>query len=215
MRIYSGFSIVVATLVLLTFTSDISSAEVYYHKKKQGVSYYTNVKPASTKGYKKFNSYWGSKSKYKAKSLKSFQYSDQYDHLIMHAAQKYKLDPKLIKAMIKVESDFYSDAVSPKGAMGLMQLMPGTASRMGVVNPYNTRENIMGGSKYFRFLLDLFSENKTLALAGYNAGENAVIKYGYSIPPYRDTENYVEKVFDHYNHLRKNNSNLVVKLHLL
>lgn len=210
-RLNIGLSIVITTLITITFSSDIASAEAYYHKKKQGVNYYTNVKPASTKGYKKFNSYWGSKSKHKTKSLRSFQYSDRYDHLIMRAARIYQLDPKLIKAMIKVESDFYSDAVSPKGAMGLMQLMPQTASRMGVVNPYNTRENIMGGSKYFRFLLDLFSENKTLALAGYNAGENAVIKYGYSIPPYRETENYVEKVFDHYNHLRENNSNLVVK----
>ena len=210
MRIHSGLSIVVATLIFSTFTSDISSAEVYYHKKKQGVNYYTNVKPEGT-GYKKYYSYWGSKSKQKAKSLKSFQYSDQYDHLIMNAAYKYNIDPNLIKAMIKVESDFYSEAVSPKGAMGLMQLMPQTATRMGVINPYNTRDNIMGGSKYFRFLLDLFSQNKTLALAGYNAGENAVIKYGYSIPPYRETEDYVVKVFDHYNHLKNNESKLLVK----
>ena len=210
MRINSGFSIVVATLILSIFTLDILSAEVFYHKKKQGVNYYTNVKPAG-KGYKKYYSYWGSKSKQKAKSLKTFQYSDQYDHLIQNAAYKYNLDPNLIKAMIKVESDFYSEAVSPKGAMGLMQLMPGTAARMGVINPYNTRDNIMGGSKYFRFLLDLFAENKTLALAGYNAGENAVIKYGYSIPPYRETEDYVVKVFDHYNFLKKSNSKMVVK----
>ncbi|MGI9534861.1 MAG: transglycosylase SLT domain-containing protein [Thermodesulfobacteriota bacterium] len=211
MKLYSGFSIVFAILIISAFTSDICSAEVYYHKKKQGVNYYTNVKPATGKGYKKLYSYWGSKSKQKAKSLKSFQYTDQYDHLILHAAEKYNLDPNLIKAMIKVESDFYSDAVSPKGAMGLMQLMPQTASRMGVINPYNTRDNILGGTKYFRFLLDLFSENKTLALAGYNAGENAVIKYGYSIPPYRETEDYVDKVFNHYNHLKKNDSKLLVK----
>ena len=210
MKLTSGFSIVVATLIIFIFTADISSADVYYHKKKQGVTYYTNVKPAG-KGYKKYYSYWGSKSKQKAKSLRTFKYSDQYDNLILLAADKYNLDPNLIKAMIKVESDFYSDALSPKGAMGLMQLMPGTAARMGVINPYNTRDNIMGGSKYFRFLLDLFAENKTLALAGYNAGENAVIKYGYSIPPYRETEDYVVKVFDHYNKLKQNKSKLVAR----
>ena len=202
-------------IILLSFSifslySAFSSAETYYYKKKAGVIHYTNVKP-SDKGYKKMYSYWGSKSKEKAKSLNTFEYSTKYDHLISLAAEKYDLDPDIIKAIIKVESDFYSQAVSPKGAMGLMQLMPQTATRMGVRNAYNTRDNIMGGSKYFRLLLDLFSENRTLALAGYNAGENAVIKYGYTIPPYRETEHYVDKVFQHYNFLKKKGSKIAVK----
>ena len=131
-----------------------------------------------------------------------YSYSDRYDGLISRAAQNYSLDASLIKAVIKVESNFDSRAVSPKGAVGLMQLMPRTAARMGVKNRYDERENIMGGSKYLRFLLDLFSDKK-LALAGYNAGENAVIKYGYRVPPYKETKNYVSKVLSHYNKLKR------------
>ena len=104
--------------------------------------------------------------------------------------------------MIKVESDFYHRAVSPKGAMGVMQLMPQTADKVGVTRPFDPSENIMGGSKYLRKLLDMFNGNKTLALAGYNAGENAVIKYGYSVPPYRETQEYVKKVLRHYYRLK-------------
>lgn len=209
MKFQSGFLLLI-TFIICTLFAVVSSAETFYYQSKGGVNHYTNMKP-SGKGYKKIYSNWGrSKSTTNIKSFGSYEYSAEYDHLIKQAARKYDLDPNLIKAMIKVESNFYADAVSSKGAQGLMQLMPQTATRMGVINAYDTRDNIMGGSRYFRFLLDLFYENKTLALAGYNAGENAVIKYGYEIPPYRETEGYVEKVFAHYKQLQKNKSKLVL-----
>ncbi len=104
--------------------------------------------------------------------------------------------------MIKVESNFNPDAVSPAGAMGVMQLMPGTAERVGVADAFDPEENINGGIKYLAMLMKLFNNNTTLAIAGYNAGENAVIKYGYKIPPYEETIEYVDRVYAHYDHLR-------------
>jgi len=211
MNFKSGFLPIITLLICLSF-GVTATAETFYHKSKGGINHYTNVKPKGN-DYTKIRSNWG-RSKSKTKSLQDYgryEYSTEYDHHIRMAAAKYDLDPNLIKAMIKVESNFYSKAVSPKGAQGLMQLMPPTASRMGVINAFDTHDNIMGGSKYFRFLLDLFDENKTLAVAGYNAGENAVIKYGYEIPPYRETEGYVDKVFEHYQHLKKKDSRLAIK----
>ena len=211
MNYKSGFLLLTSFVFCLVFAGELH-AETFYHKSKGGVKYYTNVKPKGN-DYTKIRSNWG-RSKSSTKSLRDhgrYEYSAEYDHIIRQAAAKYNLDPNLIKAMIKVESNFYADAISPKGAQGLMQLMPPTASRMGVINAFDSRDNIMGGSKYFRFLLDLFDENKTLAIAGYNAGENAVIKYGYEIPPYRETEGYVDKVFAHYKNLQKKDSKLAVK----
>ncbi|CAK0774140.1 soluble lytic murein transglycosylase [Gammaproteobacteria bacterium] len=101
----------------------------------------------------------------------------------------------LVKAVIMVESGFYSDARSSKGAMGLMQLMPDTARRFGVENPMDPLQNITGGVRYLRFLLDSFAGDLSLALAGYNAGENSVIRYG-GLPPYPETKEYVERVLD-------------------
>jgi soluble lytic murein transglycosylase-like protein len=97
------------------------------------------------------------------------------------------------------ESTFKQRAISPKGARGLMQLMPDTARRMGVANIYDAKQNIEGGVKYMRFLLDMFGGDVNLALAGYNAGENAVMKYGNQIPPYRETLEYVRRISGRYN----------------
>jgi soluble lytic murein transglycosylase-like protein len=96
------------------------------------------------------------------------------------------------------ESKFATGAISPKGAQGLMQLMPGTAARYGVTNPYDIAQNIQGGTRYLKDLLKMFNGRVDLALAGYNAGENAVIKYGYTIPPYNETRNYVKLIIARY-----------------
>lgn len=114
--------------------------------------------------------------------------------IILEAAQTYGLPPPLIEAVIKVESNSVPWAVSPKGAMGLMQLMPGTAEFLGVQNPFCPRENVLGGSRYLRLLLNLFQESLPLALAAYNAGFQRVINCGYQVPEIKETQDFVTQV---------------------
>ncbi len=117
--------------------------------------------------------------------------------MINEFCQKYEVDFALIKAIIRAESGFNPIAVSRKGARGLMQLMPETASRVNVSNPFNPRENIEGGVRHFKYLLSLFNNDLRLSLAAYNAGENLVAQLG-DIPPYRETIDYVQKVLGYY-----------------
>ncbi len=126
-----------------------------------------------------------------------------YDKIITQAAGKYNLDTALIKAVIKAESNFNQKAVSPAGAKGLMQLMPQTASALNVVNVFHPGDNIEGGARYLSYLLKLYGGNKKLALAAYNAGEGAVAKYNNSVPPYRETQNYVRRVLSLYDSYSK------------
>ena len=116
-------------------------------------------------------------------------------------AAQYRLDPALMHAVISAESSYNPWAVSPKGAMGLMQLMPGTAERFGVKNAYDPIANMHGGARYLRWLLDNFNDTR-LAVAAYNAGEGAVQKYGNQIPPYRETQTYVDRVLSYYQQYR-------------
>ncbi|MCK5877529.1 MAG: lytic transglycosylase domain-containing protein [Candidatus Marithrix sp.] len=118
----------------------------------------------------------------------------KYGGLIGDIASLTNLEPALLHAVIQTESAFNPKAVSPKGAVGLMQLMPATARRFGVKNRTNAKDNVYGGAKYLRHLINLFNNNLRLALAAYNAGENAVKKYGNKIPPYKETKHYVKKV---------------------
>jgi soluble lytic murein transglycosylase-like protein len=120
------------------------------------------------------------------------------DGLIRFHANQNGVDPYLIYCLMSQESRFTSGAVSPKGAMGLMQLMPGTAARYGVTNPYDVAQNIAGGTRYLKDLLKMFNGRVDLALAGYNAGEGAVMKYGNTIPPYNETQNYVKLIIKRY-----------------
>jgi soluble lytic murein transglycosylase-like protein len=124
----------------------------------------------------------------------SSAYRDTYDDLIVKHAQARKVRPDLVRAVVQVESGYDPRAVSPKGAMGLMQLMPTTASQLGVRAPFDPEENIRGGTAYLRQLLDRFQGNEELALAAYNAGPVAVDRYGNKVPPYQETRDYVRKV---------------------
>lgn len=116
------------------------------------------------------------------------------DQLIVHNAIKYDVNPLLIFLLMKQESGFNQRALSPVGARGLMQLMPGTALRLGVRNINDPVENVDAGTRYLKTLIQMFNGDVNLALAGYNAGENAVIRYGYRVPPYRETQNYVYSI---------------------
>lgn len=137
-----------------------------------------------------------------SKSLDGFTTGDSgTDSLIAGAGARNGVDPVLIYALMHQESTFKPRAVSPKGARGLMQLMPGTAARFGVRNIFDPAQNIEGGTRYLRFLLDLFNGDIALALAGYNAGEGAVMKYG-QIPPYRETQEYVRRISRRYSLMR-------------
>jgi hypothetical protein len=122
--------------------------------------------------------------------------------VVAETARRYNIDPLLVHSMIQVESAYNPYAVSHKGAQGLMQLMPATARRFGVNNVFRIRDNIEGGVKYLSYLRDLFKGKLQLMLAAYNAGEGAVIKYNYDIPPYRETENYVYQVGKRYGEAR-------------
>ncbi len=128
----------------------------------------------------------------------------RFDRIILRAADKYDVEFELIKAIIKVESDFDSLAVSKKGAMGLMQLMPGTAKELRVKHSFDPEENIDGGTRYLKSLLGYFKDNLSLALAAYNAGKDTVIKNNKQIPPYKETREYVKKVLRYFSIYLKN-----------
>lgn len=122
----------------------------------------------------------------------------KYDQLIAQSAARHGVDPNLIVAVMRQESGFNPRARSYKGATGLMQLMPGTALRFGVTNIYDPAQNIEAGTTYLRFLIDKFNGDVDLVLAGYNAGENAVVNSGYRVPRYRETQNYVKSISARY-----------------
>lgn len=117
-----------------------------------------------------------------------------FEPLVQEHAARHSLRPDLVRAVIQVESGFNPRATSPKGAMGLMQLMPATARELGVRNAYDPADNIRGGTAYLRQLLDKYDGSEELALAAYNAGSGAVDRYGRQVPPYRETKDYVRKV---------------------
>ncbi|SDH90119.1 Soluble lytic murein transglycosylase [Paraburkholderia steynii] len=125
----------------------------------------------------------------------------QFEPVIVEASETFHLQPELLRAVIDVESRYNPNAVSEKGALGLMQLMPDTARRFSDGDMFNPRDNVLAGARYLRFLLDLFKDDMELALAAYNAGENAVIRAGYRIPSFPETRSYVPRVLDKYRRL--------------
>ena len=186
---------IIIVIVLLPSLSDTRAA-MYSYVDEFGRLHFTNV-PADPR-YKEDPGF---------EAIRKTAIQGRFGQFIRSAAAHYRLDPELIRAVIKVESSFNPFAVSEKGAMGLMQLMPGTAEEMQVAEPFEAEDNIMGGSRYLRKMLNLFEGDLQLGLAAYNAGPNKVLKYG-RIPRIPETEQYVEKVLFEYG---KNRTGSVVR----
>jgi hypothetical protein len=165
-------------------------AQVYTRRNANGVVEATNVpdSPGFNLTYPGKGTLIHSRGFHRARA-----YWSMYDHHVQEAAQLHQVSPDLVKSIIAVESEFDQWAVSSKGARGLMQLMPATARRLGVADSFDARQNIFAGTQYVRMLLDQFGGDVDLALAAYNAGPNAVVRYG-GIPPYRETRGYVQKI---------------------
>lgn len=180
------FCIGVLSFLLLTM-AHVAAGDIYRYVDEHGITHFTNVPMRSDVKYALI--YRERRVQYRI----SPRDVAQYDQLIMQAAEKHGIESSLIKAVIKAESNFNHRAISPKGAQGLMQLMPQTASSLHVSDAFHAEHNIDAGTRYLRYLIDLFQGNLSLALAAYNAGENAVIRYG-GIPPYRETQAYVKRV---------------------
>jgi hypothetical protein len=181
-----------AVLALLAGLASASTvrAQVYTRTNANGVVEATNV-PDST-GFRL--TYPGKGTLIHSRGFqRSRAYWSMYDHHVEAAARLHQLSPDLVRSVMSAESEFDQWAVSSKGAQGLMQLMPATARRFGVTDPFDARQNIFGGTQYLRVLMDQFGGDVSLVLAAYNAGEGAVLRYG-GIPPYRETRGYVQKV---------------------
>ncbi|MEA3274162.1 MAG: transglycosylase SLT domain-containing protein [Pseudomonadota bacterium] len=197
-------------LLLLLLIPPGSSADVYKYVDAEGKTYFTDA-PLEGKEYRL--EWKRAAKKIVAKSNKKIVASGRrrlrappkhlsvrrarYATIIEKTATRFDLHPELLHAVVRTESAYNPSAVSSAGAVGLMQLMPATASRFRVSDIWDPAENLRGGAEYLRHLLDLFEHDLRLALAAYNAGENAVAKYGNRIPPYPETQRYVRKVLQY------------------
>lgn len=191
----------VAGMMLFCF-QQTSHADIYRYEDEEGIVHFTDA--PTDKRFKIFM-----RDIKKDKQLRTILRMSrsvnpaEYDHIIKTSSDKYGVSASLIKAVIHAESGYNPNAVSHKGASGLMQLMPGTAKSLKVNNRFDPKDNVEGGVKYLRFLLDTFKGDVSLALAAYNAGLSKVAKFG-GIPPYAETRNYVNKVLSYMNSYQAN-----------
>jgi soluble lytic murein transglycosylase-like protein len=193
----------IAIILLTLFISNEVMADIYKFTDTDGRVYYTDeprhglykrIIKSKTLKYSIPNNYHPKVHAFSGANKKRFA------ELIEQVAYRHNVDAKLVHAVIQTESAYNSTAQSPKGAVGLMQLMPDTARRFGVTDRNDPDQNVDGGTRYLKHLINLFNPNLDLAVAAYNAGENAVIRYNNSIPPYPETQNYVKQVLALYNH---------------
>ena len=183
----------------------LSTADIYSYVDSQGVAHFTNKPSGDGRYHLYMKSRDGSKrhpDAYVAPNDTSVERFSRYGDVIREAAGLYQIPEELVRAVIKVESDYDPQAVSRVGAQGLMQLMPETAQRMQVRDVMDPRENVLGGVRYLRVLANMFNGDLQLTLAGYNAGENAVVRHG-GIPPFDETEDYVARVLGYYRRYRE------------
>ena len=177
---------------LLTLIAAVSSvyADIFMYIDENGVMHFTNAPTSNEHEYKVY-------IKEKTAVSKNFYSTNKYDHFISDAAEQTGVDSRLLKAMIKAESDFNPRAVSRKGAMGLMQIMPENFKMLNLDNPFDPWQNIRAGARYFQKMYERFNGKLALSLAAYNAGPTAVDRYK-RIPPYQETEEYVRRVLRYY-----------------
>jgi soluble lytic murein transglycosylase-like protein len=189
---------IVIMCVFLSFFPYCSHAAVYGYIDEGGTYHFTNMIPIG----KKFRVIIS--DTIKSIVVKNIDNSS-YDNMIMQHATTHGIDPLLVKAVMKTESNFNPRALSHKGAQGLMQLMPDTARFMNVFDPFDPDDNIKGGTRYLKYLDEIFGGNLELMLAAYNAGPGRVIEYKMNVPPYEETKIYIQRVKAYYNKLKKPN----------
>lgn len=180
-------AVAAASLFLTPVFPSTARGDIYSYIDQQGTIHFTNV-PTDPRFKKVLREWFSFRRRLQPAEL---------EPAIARHARRHRLEPALLRAVIKAESDFNPDAVSKAGAVGLMQLMPHTAVRLDVRDAYDPEDNIGGGARHLRYLLDRFRGNLTLALAAYNAGENVVDRY-HAVPPIEETRRYVAKVLRHY-----------------
>jgi len=178
---------------LLALAAPARATTVYSFVDENGVTHYTNV-PSDPR----FRKVPGSTPPAASRTGSGGQAAEKYEAEIARSADSHGVDSALVKAVIKAESNYDNRAISRTGAQGLMQLMPATSRLRNVDNPFNPTQNIDGGVRHLKYLLSTFNGDTRLALAAYNAGENAVHKYNDTVPPYPETKNYVSTVLSHY-----------------
>ncbi len=181
--------IVLRTLIFILFLSSTAGAVLYKYTEENGVLHFSD-EPLGERSVR-------IDMRSEIRSEISSSLNNDIERIVDIKSSQYNLDPSLIKAIIKVESNWNPSAVSPKGAKGLMQLMPGTSGLMSVNNPFDPEENIDGGIRYFKYLLKKFNGNIPVALAAYNAGPGKVKEYG-KVPPYPETRIFVERILSIY-----------------
>ncbi len=179
----------------------LAGADIYKYVDKRGHVHLTDRPDHG--GYRRLVKTWKGWSEAKVSFKSASKNRVKYSPTIAQAAKIHRLPPALLHAVITAESAYNPEAVSTAGAVGLMQLMPDTALRYGVRNRRDPTANVAGGTQYLRDLLNMFDDNLVLALAAYNAGENAVLKNGRRIPPYPETETYVQRVLKYYNDYKR------------
>ena len=178
-----------AAIMLVAFVASVH-ADIYMYIDDNGVMHFTNTPTSNQHEYKVY-------IKERASVSTKFHTTDKFDKLISNASKEFNVDSRLLKAMIKAESDFDPRAISRKGAMGLMQIMPENFKMLNIDNPFDPWQNIRAGARYFKKLYERFNGKLALSLAAYNAGPTAVDRYK-SIPPYQETEEYVRRVLRYY-----------------
>ncbi len=183
-------SVFFVTIFSIIATYSSVYADIYMYIDENGVMHFTNAPTSNAYEYKIY-------IKEKAAVSKNFYTTNKYDHFISDAAEQTGVDSRLLKAMIKAESDFDPRAVSRKGAMGLMQIMPENFKMLNLKNPFDPWQNIRAGAQYFQKMYERFNGKLALSLAAYNAGPTAVDRYK-RIPPYQETEEYVRRVLRYY-----------------